>query len=238
MKPDRRIFSSVVLILAALVLLAPQAFGQQAYVSRYDAFVGYAFMDSPKVSLFEHGVNFQVGIRPRRWYSIGFDYSRDVGDLTLTPDLLTTQLQNGLAGMMQQLAAAGLLPPGYALAVKSDSTTQNFALGPQLAYRHFKHVTLFIRPSIGAIYEKATPKPADPIAKLVVAQLTPTGTKTDWTAFYGVGGGIDFIASRHFALRVQSDFVYDHLFNDVLKDGRYTVRFSVGPAFNFGKNVE
>jgi hypothetical protein len=30
---------------------------------------------------------------------------------------------------------------------------------------------------------------------------------------------------------------YDHLFNDLLKDGRYVVRFSVGPAFNVGKNI-
>jgi hypothetical protein len=31
--------------------------------------------------------------------------------------------------------------------------------------------------------------------------------------------------------------VYDHLFNDVLKDGRWTVRFSIGPCFNFGRNI-
>jgi hypothetical protein len=31
--------------------------------------------------------------------------------------------------------------------------------------------------------------------------------------------------------------VWDHLFNDLLKDGRWTTRFSIGPCFNFGGNI-
>ena len=31
--------------------------------------------------------------------------------------------------------------------------------------------------------------------------------------------------------------VYYYLFSDMLKDGRFTVRFSTGPAFNFGPNI-
>ena len=54
----------------------------------------------------------------------------------------------------------------------------------------------------------------------------------------GLGGGFDILFSKHFALRTQVDVVYDHLFNDLLADGRWTVRFSVGPAFNFGKNIK
>jgi hypothetical protein len=73
---------------------------------------------------------------------------------------------------------------------------------------------------------------------MVVEQLTPSGDKLDWTGFYGVSGGFDFLPAKHFGLRVQADLVYDHLFNDILKDGRKTVRFSIGPTFNFGKNVE
>jgi len=61
--------------------------------------------------------------------------------------------------------------------------------------------------------------------------------KKDWTGFYGFGGGVDSILTRHFAIRLQSDVVYDHLFNDILKDGRWTIRFSVGPAFFFGPNI-
>jgi hypothetical protein len=31
--------------------------------------------------------------------------------------------------------------------------------------------------------------------------------------------------------------VWDHLFPDLLQEGRFTVRFSCGPAFNFGSNI-
>ena len=90
------------------------------------------------------------------------------------------------------------------------------------------------------IHEVATPKAAagDLIAAAVVQQLAPAGKKTDTTWFVGFGGGVDFLFSHHFAWRVQSDLVYDHLFNDLLQDGRFTTRFSTGPAFNFGKNIK
>lgn len=225
------------------LLLATGAFGQQTYVTRYDLFAGYAFLDSPKIGLFENGFQFQIGVRPKTWMSLGFDYSYSRGDLTLTPDLLPTNLQQLLAAQLGQLAAAGLIPPGYALRVPASSVTNSFAAGPQFSYRHFKHVTLFVRPSLGAIREAATPKPADPIAAQVVAGfgqlglLPPGGTKTDWQGFYGVGYGFDILFSKHFGWRTQSDLVWDHLFNDILKDGRWTVRFSVGPCFNFGRNI-
>jgi len=211
--------------------------GQQSYVSRYDLYTGYAFLNSPKIGLFENGFHTQIGIRPRTWYSMGFDYSVTAGDLAITPDLLPTDLQHKLAGQLGQLGAAGLIPPGYSLVVPAHSVTHSFALGPQLAYRHFSKVTLFLRPSLGAIREGATPQPKDKIAAGVVAQLAPSGHKTDWQGFYGVGGGFDILLSKHFAIRTQADYVWDHLFNDLLKDGRWTTRFSVGPAFNFGRNI-
>jgi len=37
-------------------------------------------------------------------------------------------------------------------------------------------------------------------------------------------------------LVVQADFVHDNLFNNMLKD-RNTIRVSIGPGFQFGKNV-
>ena len=156
----------------AFFALALPVFGQQDYVTRFDAFGGYAFLDSPHVSLFENGFATQVGFRPKTWYSVGFDYSISVGDLSLTPDLLPTTLQQSLGAKLGQLAALGMLPPGYKLAVPTHSRTQTFAVGPQLAYRHFKHETLFLRPLFaGAIYEQATPKPGDPIATAIVAAL-------------------------------------------------------------------
>jgi hypothetical protein len=220
-----------------VLLLVPSAFAQQTYVSRYDLFTGYTFLDSPAVGLFENGFHTQVGIRPKTWYSIGFDYSVTSGNLTITPNLLPSGLQQQLGAQLAALAAAGLIPSGYTLSVPAGSFTQSFALGPQLAYRHFKHLTLFLRPSFGAIRETATPHPADPIAAGIVASLVPAGKKTDWTGFYGVGYGVDVLLTKHFAIRTQSDLVWDHLFNDLLANGRWTVRFSVGPAFNFGRNI-
>jgi hypothetical protein len=213
-----------------LLLPSSLVIGQQTYVTRYDIFVGYTFLDSPHVSLFENGTHFQFGVRPKTWYSLGLDYSLSAGDLTLTPSLLLPSLQ-------QQLSQK--LPPGYNLSVTSHSRTQTFAGGPQFSYRHYSKVTLFIRPSFGAIYERATPhpNPNDPIALAIVELLAPSGYKTDWTAFYGFGGGADLLFSKHVALRVQADLVYDHLFSDLLKDGRLTTRFSIGPCFNFGKNI-
>jgi hypothetical protein len=38
-------------------------------------------------------------------------------------------------------------------------------------------------------------------------------------------------------VRIQSDLVYWHLFSDLLKNGGWTVRFSVGPQIRFGRNI-
>jgi len=229
-----RVLVRSVLLLAAVV---PRASAQQEYVTRFDAFAGYAFLDSPSIGLFENGFQGQFGVRPKTWYSLGFDYSISSGDLTLTQNLLTNAVQQQLAVQLGQLAAAGLLPPGFQLAVPTHSRTQTFAAGPQLAYRRFSKFTLFVRPSIGAIYEVAHPNPNNPIAVAVVRQLAPSGEKTDWTWFAGFGGGTDLLLSKHVALRVQADLVWDHLFSDLLKNGRWTTRFSIGPCFNFGKNI-
>jgi hypothetical protein len=32
--------------------------------------------------------------------------------------------------------------------------------------------------------------------------------------------------------------VWDHLFSSLLANGRWTVRYSVGPAFYFGRNIK
>jgi hypothetical protein len=231
------VHGAIILMLIPLVLAVP-LLGQQDYVPRYDAFVGYAFLNSDSIGLFEPGVAMQIGYRPKTWMSFGFDCTIASGSLTLVPALLPDDLRNRLGAQLGQLAAAGRLPAGYNLAVKTHSDTQTFAVGPQVAYRGMKHATLFLRPLFaGAIREVATPQPSDPIATAIVQQLSPTGKKRDWQGFFGVGGGFDILASKHFAFRAQADIVYDHLFNDLLKNGRWTVRFSVGPAFNFGRNI-
>jgi hypothetical protein len=225
------------LVGTSMLLLASAAFAQQTYVGRFDAYGGFAYLDSPKINLSERGFQMQVGFRPTNWYTLGFDYSIASGHTDLTPALLTSSLQTQLGTEFAQLAGAGRIPPGYALVLPFDSTTQEFAAGPQFSYRHWSLVTLFIRPSIGAVHETATPHSIDPVTALVIAQLAPSGQKQDWTAFYGVGGGLDINLSAHVALRFQADFVHDHLFSDLLREGRNTVRVGIGPAFQFGHNA-
>jgi len=228
----------------ALLLFALPLHGQQTDVARFDAFAGYNFLDSPHVSLFENGVNLQFGVRPKTWFTLGVDYTFTKGNLTLTPNLLLPSLQQTLGAELAQLAAAGLVPAGYTLKVPAYSETQTIAAGPELVYRHMKHITLFFRPVyLGMIHETASPRPADPIQTLVVGGfeqlglLGPDGLKSDNVVFYGFGGGFDILFNRSFGWRTQSDLVYDHLFGDLLKDGRFTVRFSTGPCFNFGSNI-
>jgi hypothetical protein len=241
--PWFRPFSLCILALALIFFAVPLR-AQQTDVERFDAFAGYTFLDSPKVGLFENGVGGQFGVRPKRWLSLGFDYTHTEGSLTLTPNLLLPNLQQTLGGELQQLAAAGLVPAGYSLVVPTHSVTQTFAAGPQLAYRHLTHVTLFFRPIfLGLIHESATPQPADAIQKLVVGGfeqmglIPASGVKTDNVVFYGFGGGFDILFSKHVGWRVQADLVHDHLFSDLLTNGRFTVRFAVGPCFNFGGNI-
>jgi hypothetical protein len=176
-------------------------------------------------------------MRLSRHVSVGFDYSRGTGDTALTPDLATDALQQQINSYLDPLKAAGILPADYVPSLPLKSITQTFAAGPQFPYRRFNRVTLFIRPSIGAIHEAATAHPTDLITQIMVGQIAPTGKKEDWTPFYGVGGGVALNITKNFSLLVQADFVRDHLFPDLLKDGRNTLRFSIGPGFQFGGNV-
>jgi hypothetical protein len=220
------------------LILAPNAFCQQDYVGQFDIYGGFGYLNSPKISLAESGFHTQAGMRVRRWVSLGFDYTIVTGNGALTPNLLTTSIQQQLGPQLGQAIAAGLIPASYQLKVPLGSKTQTFSLGPQISYRHFKQATLFIRPDLGAIHENATAHPTDAFATAIVQQLVPSGSEQDWTAFYGFGGGVDIILSHRFSIRVQGDFVHDHLFNDLLRDGRNTVRFAIGPGFQWGKNIE
>lgn len=232
-----RIIGPTTLAVIAGALIVTAARGEQKYVTRYDVFAGYARLSSSKIDLAANGVHFQIGVRPSKWYSLGFDYSNTSGTLTITPDLLPTDLQAQLRQQLAQLAAIGRLPAGYSLVVPTKSRTQTMTVGPQLAIRKWVPITPFLRPSIGLIREVAVPKPGDAIASGIVNQLAPEGKKKDWTMFYGAGAGVDINFNPHFALRVQADYVWDHLFPEILREGRPTLRLSIGPAFNFGRNI-
>ena len=223
-------------LLLSLILFSSSALAQQSYVGRWDVFGGFTNIWQPSINLSEPGFNFQAAMRPNAWITLGFDYSIASGRNTLDSGMLIPSLANQLGTQLGQLQAIGLVPANYALTLPSDIRTQTFEMGPDIPFRHFQSVTFFVRPNLGAIQAVATPRPADPIQTAIVSQLAPSRKKTDWTYFYGFGGGFEVNMTNHFAVRFQADFVHDQMFNDILKAGN-TVRFSVGPSFQFGKNV-
>jgi hypothetical protein len=237
-----RVIKTIRLIPSILVFLlflsiAVHARAQQDYVSRYDIYNGFVTLDAPLLDLTTRGYHFQGGWNQKTWLAQGFDYSVTTGHTELTPDLLPTALQQQLGAQILQLIEAGLIPPTYQVYVPVDSTTQTFAAGPQFSYRKFRRVTLFARPSFGAVHETATPHPHDSVTAVIAQELVPSGKKTDWTGFYGFGGGYDLNVTKHFGLRMQTDLVYFHIFNDLLADGRWDIRWSIGPTFHFGGNI-
>jgi len=229
---NRHRFGRAVLpLLAALVLFAAVCCpAQQGYISKYDAFVGFSDINAPYVNdLNQPGVAIQGGVANNRWLASGFDYSVQKGTGPFTPGLLPENLQKVLASE---------LPPGYRLRVPTDVTIQTFAAGTQLTIRHFAGATLLLHPVLGAFRVSATLHPGDPIAKAVVAQLVPSGKKSDWTAGYGIGGGVELRMSKHLGARMQTDLIWAHPMNDLLGSGGWIYRFSIGPAFHFGPNIE
>lgn len=236
-----RIPAGLTLLASFLLLAAPSAFGQeqpeQQYVGRFLVYTGFMELNSPKISLLEQGVHVQTGLRWSRHISLGFDYSRGTGPTTIGLSQATTALQNRFGPLIAELIANNLLPANYAAALPFSSVTQTFTIGPEFPYRRFKRFTPYIRPSCGIINEVATAHPADHLTQLVVAAIAPSGKEEEWTAFYGFGGGIAFNITKHFSLAVQADLVHDHLFPDLLREGRNTIRFSIGPGIQFGGNV-
>jgi len=219
------------------LLLASLALGQQDYIGQFDVYSAYTYLRSPLLNLGESGFHTQVGTNPAKWYSMGFDFSATAGDTVLVPTMLKSSVQQAIAS---QLAAYGL--SNVPIAVPLHSRTQSYAMGPQLNYRRLRFATLFIHPDLGAMHETALPHPntttpsQQVITTMLISQMAPTGTKEDWVAFYGVGGGVDLNVTRHVGVKIHVDLVHDHLFSDLLP-GRNTVRFSVGPSFHFGKNM-
>jgi len=219
------------------VLMATSVHAQQTDISRYDAYAGFTDLYSPQLGLNQQGFQTQVGMNRRPWYSLGFDYSVASGKEVLKPALLPASLQDEIAAVEQLYIKEGALPANYQLAIPTHAFTDTFAAGPQLVYRHSQKATFFIRPSLGALRERATPHPNDPFSTLIAAQLAPSGSKLDWTGFYGVGGGGEYALTHHLGIRAQLDAVYNHPFNDILANGRWTLRYSVGPSLHFGRNI-
>jgi len=224
---------SRIIVILAFLFVAVAAFAQQDYVGRYDAYGGYSFLTTPKLNLFERGFHAQGGVNWKRWLAIGGDFSVFDGHSSLFPNMLNPAKQAALAPYLP------LLPAGYTLYVPYGVTTYTFTAGPQINIRNLKYVTFFIHPSIGGMHQDTTAHPKDPIQTMIVAGLLGSSGKTsDTVMFWGVGGGIDFNVAKHMSIRLTSDFVNTGLYSNLLNGRQNDIRFSVGPAFHFGKNVE
>ena len=234
---DRLAAAAIRVAFALPLLFLTQPVSAQEYVGKFLVYSGFMYLDSPYIKLGETGYHFQAGMRYSRHVSLGFDYSRGTGDTSLTAEVATNALQQQLHTYIDPLIAAGFLPANYKPRLPLSSVTQTFTAGPEFPYRRWSRFTPYIRPSIGAIQEVGTAHPNDVITRALVRQIAPTGKKQDWTAFYGVGGGVAINVTKNFSLVVQADIVHDHLYNDLLRGGRNTLRISVGPGVQFGKNV-
>ena len=237
MLPRSRILSLIPLVGLFLAFSAAPVRAQQTNIQRYDLYAGFAGFETPELNLAQRGLHTQGGENVTRWLSVGFDYSEGSGHNALTPKLLKTSLQQELGAEIRFLILEGAIPANYQLIVPTDAFSQTFAFGPQLAYRHFRQATLFVRPSLGAIRQRVTPKPADPVATAIVAQLVPAGSKVDWQGFYGFGGGVEWLATPHMGVRAQSDLVYWRLFDDLLANGTWTTRYAIGLTWHWGRNI-
>lgn len=217
--------------LAVVCVTLPALCGsaQTGYVGRYDLYTGFSNLNTPGLShINQVGFHLQAGAVASRWLSYGFDYSVQNGSSQLTTGIATRALQ-------QQLAAE--LPPGYVLRLPFSATTQTFTAGGQLTIRKYHAATFFVRPVLAAFHITATPHANDQIGALVAAQLAPTGQLSDWYGAYGAGGGLEVPVLRHLGARVQLDAGWNHPFTNILANGSWSYRFSVGPAFHFGGNV-
>lgn len=227
-----------VILLFVLFAVLP-VFAQQDYVSRFDAYGGYSFLDTPNLNQLLNGFDTEFGWNVKTWVALGADFAWFSGSNNLTTSPLKPALQQQVSAEVAELEAVGLLPAGYQVYVPTNSTVWTFAAGPQFNYRKMKYVTLFARPALGTLHESATLKPHDAFTTALVNTLVgPTMAKTDQATFYGVGGGMDFNFSQYWGLRVAADYVHYTVFSQLLSGGQNTVRFSVGPTFRFGGNIK
>jgi len=227
-------------LLCILVLLllstALPCFSQQTDIRQFVVFGAYTYLATPSLNLAQRGFDGDLGYNYRSWLSFGFDFGYYSGHSTL--------FQNELSpAALAALAPLGPFPPGFG--VPYNASTQTYEAGPQLNYRHFKKVTFFVRPALGALHSNVKVSPAF-LAFLNSAGGPGTSTAfcgfvpcspNDLVPFYGFGAGISWEITPHFGLRATTDFAHYDFFSSLLNGGRNSVRISIGPKFSFGKNI-
>jgi hypothetical protein len=232
-----RLFALLILIFA----VSAACFAQQTDVALFSTYGGFSYYATPSLNLVQRGFNGDFGVNLRPWVTLGFDFSYGDGNSTITPHVLKPAIQAQLAQL------AGQLPPGFLIAVPYSAQDYTYELGPQFNYRHFKKVTLFARPALGALHVHFQTEPqacyqpqlaCQQILTGIVSTLVgPSLAKSDTVLFYGFGGGVTYEATRNLGFRVSTDFVHENFFSNLLDGGRNSFRVSVGTKFSFGKNI-
>jgi hypothetical protein len=222
-------------VLAFVLLTSLTCFSQQRDIRQFNIIAGYSYLATPSINLAQRGFNGDLATNLRPWLSFGFDFSMFSGGSTLLPKYLNAATQ----------AQLGALPRPYLAAVANGvpytSATYTYQLGPQLNYRHFRKVTLFVRPALGLLHAKIQTHPeqlSSPYATPVVAGLLKGKlSEADTSVFYGFGGGATWEISPHFGLRATIDLARYNFFAQQLNGARNSVRFSVTPKVGFGRNI-
>jgi hypothetical protein len=216
------------ILLLALLFCLP-AVGQQRHVNRYDIFTGYSYLNTPVISLTQHGFNSTVGINLRRWLALGADFSIWSGNTPLSVN------QTKLAPTLSTALPASLMSYGLI----TDTSTWTFAAGPQINIRKWDKLTVFVRPGLGVMHEKikihyaGTPfQPLLGSLSSVAPGLSPS--QADQVPFYGIGGGVDISASKHLGLRISFDYVHSSMFKSLLPS-QNNFRLSFGPQIKLGE---
>jgi hypothetical protein len=228
------------LILTILVLVSA-CFSQQDYIARYSTFTAFSYLGTPSLNLVQRGFDGDFGVNVRPWLTVGGDFSYGSGGSSILPKYLSSSALQKLAPILP------LLPPGFVVAVPYNSTTYTYEAGPQFNYRHFKKVTLFARPALGALHSDFNAKPgkcgqpqlncAAILTKIVSGLVGPSLSSSDTVVFYGFGGGVTWEATHNFGIRAATDLVHYDFFSNLLNGGRNSFRVTVGTKFNFGKNI-
>jgi hypothetical protein len=218
-------------VLAFLLLATVTCFSQQTDVRQYSVVAGYSYLATPSLNLAGRGFNGDFAQNVYPWLSVGFDFSVFTGHSTLLPSYLNS-------ATLTQLGQ--LLPPGVpasVAAVPYSSSMFTYQVGPQLNYRKFRKVTLFVRPALGLLHAKIQAHPSAMATPIVSALLKGKLSAADNAVFYGFGGGASWEINPHFALRFTADLARFNMFPDMLNGSRNSVRLSVTSKFAFGKNI-
>jgi hypothetical protein len=219
----------------ALFLLSTSltCFSQQTDIRQFSAFGAFSYLSTPSLNLTQRGFDGDFGYNWKSWLTLGFDFSVNNGHSTLLPHDLNLATQAKLAPFLPIFQELGI-----PIAVPYNSSTYTYEGGPQFNYRHFKKVTLFARPALGALHADFTAKPNNPvIAEVVSGLLNGKTSSSDTVVFYGFGGGATWEITPNFGLRVAADLAHYNFFSNILNGGRNSVRVVVGTKFSFGKNI-